>query len=138
MGSEEYKQKLRDFWRLGWNDGDLSVVDDYYAPEYVRHSVDPERRGREYLKESILSLRRGFPDLVAQIDAFVVEGDTVVTRWSATGTHLGEFLGFPATGTPITTSGVVISRFEDGKIVEDWATWNALDVLRDLGVIKLA
>ena len=137
MGSEEYKQKLRDFWQKGWNDGDMASVDELYAPNYVRHTVDPERRGREYLKESILSLHRGFPDLVSRIDAFVSEGDTVVTRWTSTGTHGGEFLGFPPTGTPITTSGVVISRFEGGKIVEDWATWNALDVLRDLGVIKL-
>jgi steroid delta-isomerase-like uncharacterized protein len=135
---EENKQQLREFWRRGWNDGDIAVVDDFYAADYVRHTVDPEPGDREYLKESILSLRRAFPDMVASIDMFVAEGDIVVTRWSATGTHRGDFLGFPPTGTPIVTSGIVISRFANGRIVEDWATWNALDVLRDLGVIKLA
>jgi steroid delta-isomerase-like uncharacterized protein len=135
--SERNKQRIRDFWGAAWNHGDLSAVDDLIAPNYVRHSIDPEPRDREYLKESILSLRAAFPDLESEIEDMVAEGDKVVTRWSAVGTQLGEFLGFPATGTRIVTEGVLIARFEDGRIVEEWATWNALDVLRDLGVIHI-
>jgi steroid delta-isomerase-like uncharacterized protein len=137
MGADEHKQKLLDFWERGWNGGDISAVDDLYAPDYVRNSVDPETRDRAYLKENILALRTAFPDFHSEIVDFIAEGDRVVTRWVAEGTHKGVFLGFPATGTPITTSGIVISRFSGGRIVEDWATWNALDVLRDLGVIHI-
>lgn len=135
--TEEHKQLIRDFWDDAWNRGDLSAVDSLHAPNYVRHSIDPEPRDREYLKESILSLRAAFPDLISAIQDMVAEGDKVVTRWSAVGTQLGEFLGFPATGTRIVTEGVLIARFADAQIVEEWATWNALDVLRDLGVIHI-
>ena len=135
--TDEYKGRIRDFWDAAWNRGDLSAVDSLIAPNYVRHSIDPEPRDREYVKESILSLRAAFPDLRSTIEDMVAEGDKVVTRWSAEGTQLGEFLGFPATGTHIVTEGVLIARFDDGQIVEEWATWNALDVLRDLGVIHI-
>jgi steroid delta-isomerase-like uncharacterized protein len=135
--AERNKQRIRDFWGPAWTHGDLSAVDALLAPVYVRHSIDPEPRDREYLKESILMLRAAFPDLRSEILDMVAEGEKVVTRWSAAGTQLGEFLGFPATGTHIVTEGVLIARFEDGKIVEEWATWNALDVLRDLGVIHI-
>jgi steroid delta-isomerase-like uncharacterized protein len=137
MGATENKARMREFWERGWNGGDISAVDDFYAPAYFRNSVDPETRDREYLKENILSLRTAFPDFHSTIVDFVAEDDRLVTRWTAEGTHRGVFLGFPPTGTPITTSGVVISRFSDGLVVEDWATWNALDVLRDLGVIHI-
>jgi steroid delta-isomerase-like uncharacterized protein len=135
--TERHKQLIRDFWDAAWNRGDLSAVDSLIAPNYVRHSIDPEPRDREYLKESILSLRAAFPDLESTIQDMVAEGDKVVTRWSSVGTQLGEFLGFPATGTRIVTEGVLIARFDDGQIIEEWATWNALDVLRDLGVIHI-
>jgi steroid delta-isomerase-like uncharacterized protein len=137
MPSAENKQRLLDFWERGWNGGDISAVDDLYARHYVRNTVDPEVQDRAYLKESILSLRSAFPDFHTEIVDFVAEGDRLVTRWTATGTHQGEFMGFEATGTPITTSGIIISRFDNGMIIEDWATWNALDVLRDLGVIHI-
>jgi steroid delta-isomerase-like uncharacterized protein len=137
MSAAENKQALLDFWERGWNGGDISAVDDLYARDYVRNTSDLEVQDRAFLKESILSLRSAFPDHHSEIDDFVTEGDRVVTRWSSTGTHHGEFMGFAATGTPITTSGIIISRFRDGLIVEDWATWNVLDVLRDLGVIHI-
>jgi len=48
----------------------------------------------------------------------IAEGDKVVYRWPATGTHQGEFLGVAATGKPIKITGVTIFRIENGKIAE--------------------
>jgi steroid delta-isomerase-like uncharacterized protein len=133
----DYKDRIREFWDAAWNRGDLTAVDALVAPSYVRYSVEPEARDLQYLKDSIIALRTAFPDLESTIDEMIAEGDTVVTRWSARGTQMGEFLGFPPTGNGVETAGVLISRFEDGQIVEEFATWNALDVLRDLGVIQI-
>jgi steroid delta-isomerase-like uncharacterized protein len=135
--TEQRKRRIEEFWDAAWNRGDLSAVDSMIAPNYLRYSVDPDTRDRQYLKDSILAVRTAFPDLHSTIDEMFGDGDKVVIRWSATGTQLGDFLSFPATGTSIQTAGVLISRFDDDKIVEEWATWNALDVLRDLGVIKI-
>jgi steroid delta-isomerase-like uncharacterized protein len=135
--TEGHKQRIRDYWEAAWNRGEVSAVDAILAPGYVRYSSEPELRDLEYVKDSIRSVRAAFPDLRTTIDDIIAEGDKVVTRWSAAGTQLGEFMGFPATGNRAVTAGVVISRFADDRIVEEWVTWNALDLLRDLGVIKL-
>jgi steroid delta-isomerase-like uncharacterized protein len=137
VSDDPRKRRIEEFWDAAWNRGDLSAVDAMIAPNYVRYSVEPETRDRQYLKDSILAVRAAFPDLHSQIDEMIAEGDKVVIRWTATGTQLGDFLGFPATGTRIMTSGVLISTFRDDRIVEEFATWNALDVLRDLGVIQI-
>jgi steroid delta-isomerase-like uncharacterized protein len=137
LTARDHKERIREFWEAAWNQGDLSAVDEMLAPDYARYSIDPEVRDRQYVKESIRDVRAAFPDLHSTIDDLVVEGDKVVIRWSATGTQLGDFLGFPATGTAVITAGVLISRFVDDRIAEEWATWNALDLLRDLGVIKI-
>ena len=63
-------------------------------------------------------LRTAFPDAHWHEDAIVAEGDLVVGRYTLRGTHLGEFLGIPATGKAITVSNIHIVRIMDGKIVE--------------------
>jgi steroid delta-isomerase-like uncharacterized protein len=137
LPSRDHKQRIREFWEAAWNRGELAAVDELLAPEYARYSIDPEVRDRQYVKDSIRDVRAAFPDLHSTIDDLIAEGDKVVISWSATGTQLGDFLGFPATGTSVITAGVLISRFVGDRIVEEWATWNALDLLRDLGVIKI-
>jgi steroid delta-isomerase-like uncharacterized protein len=137
LTGHDHQQRIREFWQAAWNEGDLAAVDAMFTPDYARYSIDPEVRDRQYIKDSIRDVRAAFPDLHSTIEDMIAEGNKVVTRWSATGTQLGEFLGFPATGTSVITAGVLISRFVDDRIAEEWATWNALDLLRDLGVIKI-
>jgi steroid delta-isomerase-like uncharacterized protein len=66
----------------------------------------------------------------------VAEGDTVVTRWSAAGTHAGDFAGVPATGRLVTVSGIHIHRVRHGRLTEHWEELNLLGVLRQLGVLS--
>jgi hypothetical protein len=49
-----------------------------------------------------------------------------VTRWSGTGTHLGELMGIPPTGKRGTVTGISIGRYEGGKLVEEWLNFDAL------------
>ena len=65
----------------------------------------------------------------------VAEDDKVVTRWSATGTHAGDFAGVPATGRLVTVSGIHIHRVRHGRLTEHWEELNLLGVLRQLGVL---
>jgi predicted ester cyclase len=67
----------------------------------------------------------------------VAEGDKVVTRWSATGTHNGPLMGIAATHKQATVQGVDINRYENGKIVEGWITYDMLGLLQQLGVAPL-
>jgi len=78
-----------------------------------------------------------FPDMHVTLDDMVAEGDKVATRTTWTGTHKGEFMGIPPTNRKVTFSLIVIDRFAGGKIVEDHGQWNALDLMRQLGLKKI-
>ena len=66
----------------------------------------------------------------------MAEGDKVVTRWTATGTHQGEFFGVAPTGKRIEMTGINIERFDEGgKLVEEWPEYNLLGALRQLGAV---
>ena len=74
-------------------------------------------------------------DLHFTVEDQIAEGDTVVSRWTARATQLGELLNIPPTGKQATVSGLTITHFSEGKIVEDHVNWDTLGLLQQLGVI---
>jgi len=78
-----------------------------------------------------------FPDMHVTIDDMVAEGDKVAMRVTMTGTHKGEFMGIPPTNKKVTISLIAIDRFAGGKIVEDHGEYNALDLMRQLGLKEI-
>jgi predicted ester cyclase len=85
----------------------------------------------------LANLYFGFPDLKRIQYDVIAEGDRVAYRWEATGTHLGEYMGVRPTGQPVVARGMVMVRFENGLIAEEWASWNRASLLHDLGIIPL-
>jgi predicted ester cyclase len=81
-------------------------------------------------------LRAAFPDLHFTVEAQIAEGDMVVTRWTARGTHRGKFQSVPATGRKIRLAGTDIDRIIGGKVVECWAHVDELGLMRQLGAIE--
>ncbi|HEY8505179.1 MAG TPA: ester cyclase [Gemmataceae bacterium] len=73
-----------------------------------------------------------FPDLRVTVEGTVGEGDNVVVRWLATGTHTGEGLGLPPTGKHISIRGMTWIRFENGKMAEGWDCWNLGGLMQTL------
>ena len=105
---EENKAIIRRLFAEVWT-GDIAAADRYYAPGPLR----------EGLKQFATDLYRAVPDWTVTIDDLVSEGDKVVVRWTGRGTHLGEWNGAPATGRPVSTTGIDIERFADGQIVQE-------------------
>ena len=68
------------------------------------------------------------------IEDTIVEGDKVVTRVRATGTHQGDFMGIPATGNRIDVPLIDIARIRDGKIAEHWGVMDGAAMMQQLGV----
>jgi steroid delta-isomerase-like uncharacterized protein len=136
MSAEENKTIVRRVFDEVINKGDLNVVDEVIASDYVYRSPgSPELRGPEGFKQLIMMYRSAFPDLHLDVDELIAEGNTVVSRWTGRGTHEGEFMGIPPTGKQVSVTGVVISRFAGGKAVEDWELIDALTMLQQLGAI---
>ena len=78
--------------------------------------------------------RAAFPDLRVEIDLLVAEGDFVVGRWTARGTHTGRWADVEPTGRRITYSAANFWRFENGKAVEIWNHRDDLGLMEQLGV----
>jgi len=117
--------------------GDYAVVDDIFTADYHSHHNDPIGLppGPEGVKQFIGGTRAGFPDLQITVDDVFGDGDMVASRWTLKGTHTEEWFGTPATGRPAEWAGVVLSRFEDGKIAEEWFNFDQLRLLQQLGII---
>jgi steroid delta-isomerase-like uncharacterized protein len=135
--SAENKALSRRLVEEAFNAGRLDVIDEVVASDFVGHdpSLPEELRGPAGVRELIAGYRAAFPDIRITIEDQVAEGDLVVTRWSATGTHQGELLGMPATGKQATVTGVTIDRIVDGRIVESWDNWDTLGLMQQLGAV---
>ncbi len=86
-------------------------------------------------EELALPLRTAMPDLQFTIEDMVAEGDKVVWRWTVRGTQTGPLMGLPPTGKRATVTGIIISRFANGKWQEDYNNWDTFGMLKQMGVI---
>ncbi len=137
MSAESNKALARRLMEEAFNAGNIDVVDELVAAGFINHdAAAPEPTvGPEAAKASIAGYRAGFPDLRITIEDQIADGDRVVTRWSAKGTHQGELMGMPATGKQSTVTGITIDRIADGRIAESWTNWDTLGMLQQLGVV---
>ncbi len=134
--STQNKLVLRRFFEELFNQGNLAAADEIVDVNYRNHNAAPgETPGRAGLTQFITYLRSAFRDLNFTIEDQIAEGDKVVTRWNATGIHLGEFAGVPATGKPVVITAINIHRVVDGQIQEGWLNWDGLGLLQQLGVV---
>jgi steroid delta-isomerase-like uncharacterized protein len=111
------------------------TIDEVVAPDaMIRTPLPIEATGADLLKEVFSRLHRAFPDLRITIEDLIAEGDKVVSRNTVTGTHRGEYLGVPPTGTPITYNEIFIVRFAGGRIAETWGVVDVLSQMEQLGL----
>ena len=132
--SEENKALFRRAMEEGWNKHNLAPLAEVFADCVYYSPATGELKG-EALKQFVASLAAAFPDRRVTIEDQVAEGDKLVTRWSSTGTHQGEFMGLAPTGKQVTVSGMNISRIVEGKIVEYRGQWDTLGFLQQLGAV---
>jgi steroid delta-isomerase-like uncharacterized protein len=135
--SEENKTIVRRSFEELWNKSNLSLADALFAPTYAHHdpSTPDVGKGPESEKKRATLYRTAFPDLRLTIEDIIAEGETVMTRWSARGTHKGDLSGIAPTGKQFIISGVSIARIANGKMVEGWVNWDALGLMQQLGVV---
>jgi steroid delta-isomerase-like uncharacterized protein len=117
------------------NTGNLSLVEELIAPNYVSHYPAGYELGGgpEDVKQIVTQVRTAFPDVHFSVDDLVAEGEKVVGRWTFRGTQEGDFMGIPPTGRQVTVMGIAIYRFAAGQITEAWVAWDALGLMRQLG-----
>ena len=137
MSAEENKAIVRRQEEELFTQGNLDAADEIFAPNYVGHDPsNPEDiRGLEAAKQAASDYRKAFPDLQVIIEELIAEGDKVAARVRFRGTHQGELEGIAPTDRRVESTGIVISRIEGGKIAEDWANFDDLGLMSQLGAI---
>lgn len=133
MSLEENKSIIRRYVECV-NKGQFDVLDDLVIPDFVDHNPVPgQEPGLVGAKKAYAMFRNAFPDAVFDLQDLIAEGDRVVGRGVMTGTHGGDFLGFPATGKKVTWTGIRIFTVKDGKVTEGWIDLDLLSVLQQIG-----
>lgn len=138
--SEQNKATARRFYEEAWQ-GRLEVLDEIMSEDAVEHDTQnpfADVHGPDGARRLIEMYRQAFPDVSFTVEEQIAERDLVVTRWTATGTNDGDIMGMPATGRTSTVTGIDISRFEDGRIVEGWTNWDTIGMLQQLGLAPAA
>ena len=135
MSEVANKELVRRFYEEVWARGNVDVADEVFADEYERHDfrAGEPASGAEGQKAIAAAFRAAFPDLTWEIDFLLGDGDFVVGRWTASGTHLGPWAGVEPTGRPMRFSGINVFRFSDGKVVEIWNHRDDLGLMQQLG-----
>jgi predicted ester cyclase len=138
VSAQENKTIARRLLEEPWTNVD--VADDLVDDRYVGHdpSLPEPLRGPQGFKDNVSMFRAGFSDAQITVDDQIAEGDKVATRWTGRGTHTAELNGIAPTGKEITVTGLVISRIENEKVVEEWITWDTLGMLIQLGAMPAA
>ena len=109
---------LRIFHEM-WNGANPGAARDIFAnPEGVETFVS--------------GFMTAFPDLLHSVEEIIAEGDRVVVRFSARGTHLGQWNGLPASGRAIHYSGVTIARISGGKVQEHQTWWDTHKLIQQI------
>ena len=129
---EQNKAIVRRYRQEIANEGKLDLVDEIFAATFMMNS---QEMTPENFKQFIQMWRIAFPDLEYTLEDLIAEGDRVVERWTCRGTHEGALFGIPPTGKQITSTGILIHRIVDGKIVEFVEVADGLGLMQQLGVV---
>jgi predicted ester cyclase len=115
---------------------DLSAVPELFDPAWRNYDpAMPPLTGLDGARQLITILKSAFPDFRTTVDQVLVEGDLVAARLTHAATHLGPFLGIPPTGRQATVTATGIFRVQDGRLAENRVVFDALGLLRQLGIV---
>ncbi len=135
---EDNKQFMRQFVEEAINKKNLDAIDELVAEDFVEHVPFPgQGPGREGLRQVLATFLSAFPDIRWTLEEQIAEGEKVVSRFTMTGTHRGDFLGIPPTGKSVNIWGVVIDVVRDGKFAESRIIIDTLGLMQQLGMIPM-
>lgn len=135
---EKVKALVHDYVERIWNQADLAALDELTTPTFRYWFGGQAGRDHAEMRELVTMLHTAFPDWKVQIVEIVAEENTVFIHWKASVTHLGTFLGFPATGKQIAVNGINKYHIAKDKVAEEWEQMPTLGLLQQMGVLPNA
>src|SRR5947209_9207723 len=112
----DIEANVRRFFDEVWNQGHVVAAGDFLASEFTSHNTfDVTILGPDQYGAAVLDYRTAFPDLTVTLEDVFASEDRVAVRGVDRGTHLGEFMGRPATGRPMTATWIEIYRIPSAE-----------------------
>lgn len=137
--TEEEAKALLDTALEIWNEGNLDLIEDVFAPEIVAHtSTFPEDIvGHEGIMNWVKFARTAFPDMNMTFDEIIAKGNKIAAAFTVTGTNTGPLImpagELPPTGKQVRFRGIGIDYVGNGKIVRELVVYNILEMMMQLG-----
>ena len=123
--SEQNRTLAKRWFEEVWNQRNVATVHELLTDCSACRSETGELKGAQaFLTQGYEPFIAAFPDLTIDVEGTVAEGDEVVVRWKATGTHHGPMGPLPPTGRRIEFRGMTWARIQDGKLFEGRDCWN--------------
>jgi len=136
MPAEQQKALVRRFIEEVWNQGDLAIISQVCAPDFVLHDpTTPRFKSRREYEHLVLAYRRAFPDLRCTMEEQLAEGNLVMSWWGMQGTHRGPLFGYAPTERHVRFTGISLNLLRDGQIAEARVNWDALGLFQQLGLL---
>ncbi|MDH3682422.1 MAG: ester cyclase [Acidimicrobiia bacterium] len=119
MTPAEAAELVRHIMEDGFNRQDLSVVEESFVEDYVRHGngINSVNSLAQHI-EDLTARHRAFADARFEIEQIVSDGSQVAVRYTFHGIHRDTYLGIPATGRDVTRASAAFFRIEGGKVAE--------------------
>ena len=118
------------------NQGRIDLLDELLHEDYMHLTppagMTPDREG---LKNFFRMVHAGLSDFQTTANDTVISGNKVVQRWTTTGTHEGEFLGIPASGSEVEFEGISIYELRDGKIYRDATISDMMSLMQQIEAV---
>ena len=136
MELEANKKFMNYFIEEVINNKNLDAANDLVAEDFIEEIPFPgQGPGRAGLKFALQSMFTGFPDMTWTVQEQIAEGEKVVTRFTWTGTHKGDFMGIPPTEKTVEVWGVVIDVVRNGLFAESRIIMDTVSLLQQLGIM---
>lgn len=121
-------------WLAAGDSGKVDMFDRYLHHDVVVHApLGLSTVGIEAERATWRAVRAGVPDIRHNVEEVLSAGALVSVRSVVTGTHLGEVLGLPPTGTQFRIDHATFAHVRDGKIAEIWEIADSAALLEQLG-----
>jgi predicted ester cyclase len=125
---------------VAWNTSEHAYADwitEAVAPAIKLHVPQGELSGTDVFRAYFHEIREAFPDGQVNVDEVTAEGDTVVVRYTFSGTNTGKLLTMPlSTGKRASFTVLDVWHLSDGKAVEFWETYDRYGMLEQLGLVR--
>jgi len=119
--SMNYEELLQNAINQLYEKGNLLVIPQFFTAGYTAHAADKTYKGHDFIERFLRQLRSAILDIkVLKLEFLARENDTVVWQRTLTGTHKSSLMGIPPSGNKVQWSEMVVTRFENENIAEEW------------------